>query len=249
MRRWVFCFIMLWLGYKAFDPVPSFPSWGSRLPDPATPEGTCPFLEIFAIYLLFWRPLIQSDRGLRLKSFCLASNFASTTSEMPRPSLSPVLPVFSCRQCGRDVPGQAGGGKAGGLAHPAPTRLLAHFQACRPSTTETGAGRSLSISLHAAALLTSVLPEGRGRPSGRRAPTTLRAQAGAPRPSPGEEPRPPSARRLGRPGPPPGAQRHPPESRFAPLWALGSGTGARRDWGPGAVLPRASSGRCRGARC
>lgn len=66
---------------------------------------------------------------------------------------------------------------------------------------------------------------------------------------PGEEPRPPSARRLGRPGPPPGAQRHPPESRFAPLWALGSGTGARRDWGPGAVLPRASGGRCRGARC
>lgn len=44
LRQRVFCFIMLWLGYKAFDPVASFPSWGSRLPDPGTTRRNLPLL-------------------------------------------------------------------------------------------------------------------------------------------------------------------------------------------------------------
>lgn len=57
-ETWVFCFIMLWIGYRAEElgfsySVASVPSWGSAFPDPGTPEGACPFLGIFAVYLLF----------------------------------------------------------------------------------------------------------------------------------------------------------------------------------------------------
>lgn len=206
---------MLWLDYKAFDPVASFLSWGYPLPDPGTPEGTC-LLEIFAMYLLFWRPLIQSDRGLRLKSFCLASNFASTTSEMPRPSLSPVLPVFlSTVRAGRSQTGWRW--KSGRLC----TSSAYKSPDSPPGLQTLGSWDwPWPVFQYCMPLLCS--------------PWSSQEEGGA---HPGEEPRPPSARRLGRPGPSPEAQRHPPESWFAPLWALGSSTGARRFCGAQGCAP------------
>lgn len=136
---------------------------------------------------------------------------------------------FSCRQCGRDVPRQAGGGKAGGFAHPAPTSLLAHLQACRPSAAETGPGRSFNLAYHRSAHLGP--PRRKGAPIREKSPDhPPRAGWGAPA----------LPQRLSATLPSLG-------SRLCELWApvlARVGTA-----GPGAVPPRASGGRCRGARC
>lgn len=112
-ETWVFCFIMLWIGYRAEElgfsySVASVPSWGSPFPDPGTPEGACAFLGIFAVYLLFRRPLIHSDP--RAQTIVLLPRVQLCLYHLrDTVTLSRILPLFPYRQSGQDSPRRRGG--------------------------------------------------------------------------------------------------------------------------------------------
>lgn len=217
---------MLWLDYKAFDPVTSFPSWGYPS-----------LIWYHQKALASWKSslcICSSDAlwsrvtGLRPPERILLPGvqFCLYTSEMPRPSLSPVLNRFLVDSAGGTFE-QAGGG-SGRLC----TSSAYKSPDSPPGLQTLGSWDwPWPVFQYCMPLLCSPWSSpGEGGLSGRRAPTTLRAQAGAPRPSPE-------------------AQRATLPSLGSRLWQALAVLARVGSAGPGAVPPRASAAVARGARC